>query len=100
MKKIVFRMCMCIAMVMVLLLGSNPVFAQTSSKEKADLTIKTEKQLRNFLNDIAKGNSYSGKLIKLSEDIEVDSYSGDTWELLSVGNDKNLFSGTSLIFLC
>lgn len=94
MKKIVFRMCMCIAMVMVLLLGSNPVFAQTSSKEKADLTIKTEKQLRNFLNDIAKGNSYSGKLIKLSEDIEVDSYSGDTWELLSVGNDKNLFSGT------
>ena len=94
MKKKVFRVCMCMAMVMVLLFESTSVFAQTSTKEKVDLTIKTERQLRNFLNDIAKGNSYSGKLIKLSKDIAVDPYSGDPWLLLSVGNDKNIFAGT------
>ena len=94
MKKKVFRVCMCMAMVMVLLFESTSVFAQTSTKEKVDLTIKTERQLRNCLNDIAKGNSYSGKLIKVSKDIAVDPYSGDPWLLLSVGNDKNIFAGT------
>lgn len=94
MKKIITRMCVCIAAIITLFSISNIASAQTSSKEKVDLTIQSEKQLRNFFNDIARGNSYSGKLIKLSKDIEIDPYSGDSWKLHSAGNDKNVFSGT------
>ena len=56
MKKIITRMCVCIAAIITLFSISNIASAQTSSKEKVDLTIQSEKQLRNFFNDIARGN--------------------------------------------
>lgn len=94
MKRNLFKTYICIVMAAMLLLNSSVVFAQTSTKEKVDVTIKTEKQLRNFLDDIARGNSYAGKVIKLAKNIQVDCTGTNTLTLHSVGNDKNIFAGT------
>ena len=95
MKRNLLKTYICIVMVAVLLmLNSSVIFAQTSSKEKVDVTIKTERQLRNFLDDVSRGNSYTGKVIKLVKDIQVDCNGTNTWTLHSAGSGKNIFAGT------
>ena len=95
MKRNLLKTHICIVMVAVLLmLNSSVIFAQTSSKEKVDVTIKTERQLRNFLDDVSRGNSYTGKVIKLAKDIQVDCNGTNTLTLHSAGNGKNIFAGT------
>ena len=92
MKKTKFVKYIAMLCATVLMLSNTVVYAQSTSKEKVDLTIKTEQQLRNFFSDMAKGNAYAGKLIKLAKDIEVDSYSGNKWVLNSETNIA--FEGT------
>lgn len=48
------------------------VFAQSNSKEKADLTISSVKELKQFSKSVTNGNSYKGKLIKLTKNIKFD----------------------------
>lgn len=60
--------------------------------ETADLTISSERELLEFSRSVNTGNSYKGKLIKLTKDIKVD---GTVNKFTPIGNDyENAFEGT------
>lgn len=81
----------CLVAALVLSLNAGEISAQTTSKEKVSLKITTSRQLRSFFEDLSRGNTYEGKLIKLENDIKVDSYESESWLL---PGQSTAFSGT------
>ena len=72
------------------------IFAQTSSKQKPDLTISSARELKQFANNVSNGNTYEGKLIKLTKDIKFDGVTVNNFESIGViqyGSWRG-FSGT------
>ncbi len=62
--------------------------------QAADLTISNLSQLKSFITDVGNGNSYSGKIIELSSDIDMSAYS-----FLPIGcKSTGTFSGNTTIF--
>lgn len=61
-------------------------------EETADVTISSERELLEFALSVNNGNSYEGKLIKLTQDIKLD---GTANKFTPIGNDDgNAFQGT------
>ena len=69
------------------------IFAQTSSKQKPDLTISSTRELIQFANNVSNGNTYEGKLIKLTKDIKFDGVTVNNFETIGSGSWRG-FSGT------
>lgn len=59
----------------------------------ADMTtISTAEELKAFCDDVNGGNSYEGKTVTLTADIDLDGGSKNQWE--SIGSSGNQFKGT------
>lgn len=67
-KIVSFIMVIC----MVVTLVPSTVFAQSSSRETADLLISSAEDLRQFSESVNNGNTYSGKVVRLTNDIVFD----------------------------
>ena len=67
-KIVSFIMAIC----MVITLVPSTVFAQSSSRETADLLISSAEDLRRFSESVDNGNTYSGKVVRLTNDIVFD----------------------------
>ena len=67
-KIVSFIMAIC----MVVTLVPSTVFAQSSSRETADLLISSAEDLRQFSESVDNGNTYSGKVVRLTNDIVFD----------------------------
>jgi hypothetical protein len=67
--------------------AANIVTAQTIDWSAANITIKTEAQLRELVHWVDYGHDFSGKIIKLGADITL------TNEWKPIGSEKNQFKG-------
>lgn len=69
-------------------------FAQNNSKEKYNLTIRTEKEFINFMKSIDNGTTYSGKVIKLENDIRIKATNVNDFNLVfEVRQFSGVFDG-------
>lgn len=68
-----------------LLISTMPMtaLAQTSSKEKIDVKISTERELKNFFLNLSSGTTYAGKTIKVTKDIKVKSNGVGDFDLIT-----------------
>lgn len=73
------------------------VFAQSSSKEKADLTISSVKELKQFAKSVSNGNSYKGKNIKLTEDIKFDKTVKNNFKSIGMSNSSDFWDYTEFL---
>ena len=77
-----------------LIIGLLPttVFAQSNSNEQVDLTISSSEELQEFAREVASGNTYEGKIVKLTKDIKFDKSIRNNFT--SIGRVYCMFSGT------
>lgn len=90
MKKI---LSICLSVILICSLAVQPVKAQTSSNEKPDVTISSVRELNEFALKVNNGNNYSGKLIKLTNDIKFDGVTVNNFVPIGY-NESCQFKGT------
>lgn len=67
------------------------IFAQSSSREQADITISTAQELRDFANEVSSGKTFKGKVIKLTQDIVFDGVSLNNFTTIGIGTANQNF---------
>ena len=67
-------------------------FAQSSSREQADLEISSAQELRDFAEQVNSGKTFKGKVIKLTQDIVFDGVSLNNFTTIGIGEAKEEFS--------
>lgn len=70
----------------------SSLFAQSNSNEKVTMTISTARQWNRFAANVRNGNTYAGKLIKLTADITFDE--STLLDFGTAGTGNAAFSGT------
>ena len=80
-RQIIFVMLLCCMM----FITPMEVLGQDSSKEKPDVTISSAEELRAFATKVNNGNTYDGKLIKLTKDIHFNPEEEDNFTPIGIG---------------
>lgn len=72
-------------------------FAQSSSREQADLEISSAQELRDFAEQVNSGKTFKGKVIKLTQDIVFDGVSLNNFTTIGFGEAKEAISRFGVI---